>query len=355
MTRKSSFADRLTEGAPLAVFLVLSLLILYQLRSVLVLIAIAILLSLIFQTLLHQIEKVVEKPWLAVIILSVGILALTVAIPLIILPGLSDQVGKLSSALPQYVSDLTSKSKDLHEQYEFVPDLSQEIGKLNDFLRRAIESLPMVLTQALGITIEAFATVVLALYITSDPEFLTNGLFRFIPRRHHRRTKRILKNTRSGIQGWMAGTLWAMLFLGVGTVIGLWILGIPLALSFGIIAGLLEVIPYVGSFAGGFLPALVALTISPTKLILVIVLFLILNQVDAHLIQPMVMGKQVNIHPIGVIVAILIMGNLLGIIGVICAVPAAVIVKTLIDEFTSKSNSNSDKPALSKFSQSIEH
>lgn len=131
---------------------------------------IAILLSLIFQTLLHQIEKVVKKPWLAVLILSVGILTLTVAIPLIILPGLSDQVGKLSSALPQYVSELTAKSKDLHEQYQFVPDLSQEISKLNDFLRRAIESLPLILTQALGITIEAFATVVLALYITSEPE-----------------------------------------------------------------------------------------------------------------------------------------------------------------------------------------
>lgn len=351
MTQKSSLADRLAHGAPLAVLLVLSLLILYQIRSVLVLIAIAILLSLIFQTLLHRIEKVVKKPWVAVLILSVGILALTVTIPLIIIPGLSDQVGKLSSALPQYVSDLTSKSQDLHEKYEFIPDLSQEIGRLNDFLRSAIESLPSILTQALGFTIEAFATVVLALYITSDPEFLTDGLFRFIPRRHHQRTKRILKNTTSGIQGWMVGTLWAMLFLGVGTVIGLWILGIPLALSFGIIAGLLEIIPYVGSFAGGFLPALVALTISPTKLILVIVLFIILNQVDAHLIQPMVMGKQVNIHPIGVIVAILIMGKLLGIIGVICAVPAAVIVKTLIDEFTSKSKSNSDKPTLSKFPQ----
>ena len=66
------------------------------------------------------------------------------------------------------------------------------------------------------------------------------------------------------------------------------------------------------------------------------------------------MGKQVNIHPIGVIVAILVMGKLLGIIGVICAVPAAVVVMTLVNEFTSKSKSDSDKPDLSKFPRTIE-
>ncbi len=348
MTRKQSLSliDRLTRGAPFAVLLLLSFLILYQLRSVLELIAIAILLSLIFQTLLHQLEKLVKKPWLAVLILSVAIIGLTIMFPLVIVPSLLDQVGKLSSQLPQYINNLTSESHNLHEQYQLVPDISQQISKLKNFIDGVIGSLPQMLAQAFGITIEVFATVVLALYITNDPKFLINGLLRFTPRRHHQRTKRILKNITSGLQGWMTGTLWAMLFLGVGTVIGLWILGIPLALSFGIIAGLLEVIPYIGSFAGGFLPALVALTISPVKLILVIVLFLILNQIDAHVIQPLVMGHQVNLHPIAVIMAILIMGELLGIIGVIFAIPAAVIIMKLLDEFTSQSNS--PKPSLSK-------
>ncbi|WP_319419665.1 AI-2E family transporter [Pleurocapsa sp. FMAR1] len=160
MTRKQSlsFADRLTQGAPLAVLLLLSLLILYQLRSVLELIAIAILLSLIFQTLLHQLEKLVKKPWLAVLILSVGILGLTVMFPLVIVPSLLDQMGKLSSQLPQYISNLTSESRNLHEQYQLVLDLSQEISKLNNFIDGVIGSLPQMLAQAFGITIEVFAT-----------------------------------------------------------------------------------------------------------------------------------------------------------------------------------------------------
>ncbi len=89
-----------------------------------------------------------------------------------------------------------------------------------------------------------------------------------------------------------------MLFLGIGATIGLWALGIPLFLPFGIIAGLFEIIPYFGSIVGTFLPALVALTISPLKLGFVLVLFLVLNQLDAHIVQPIVMGKQVHLHTV---------------------------------------------------------
>ena len=69
------------------------------------------------------------------------------------------------------------------------------------------------------------------------------------------------------------------------------------------------------------------------------VLFLLLNQIDAHIFQPIVVGQQVNLHPVAVIIAVLIMGELLGLLGVIFAIPAAVVVTTLMDEFTFKPNS----------------
>lgn len=138
------------------------------------------------------------------------------------------------------------------------------------------------------------------------------------------------------LQSWMSGAFLAMLFLGTGVGIGLWLLGIPLALPFAILAGLFEIIPFFGSFIGGFLPALVALTISPLKLILVLALFLILNQIDAHIFQPIVVGQQVNLNPVGVVITVLIMSELLGVIGLIFAIPAAVVLMTLFDEFTAK-------------------
>ena len=72
-----------------------------------------------------------------------------------------------------------------------------------------------------------------------------------------------------------------------------------------------------------------------------LVLFLVLNQIDAHVFQPIVVGKQVNLHPIAVILAVLIMGELFGLIGVIFAIPVAVVVTTLLDELTASNSLDS--------------
>ena len=342
--RSPTLGEKLTQGAPLAVLLVLSLLIIYQLRSVLILIAIAILLSLILQTLLERLEKSIKQRWLAVLVLVICILGLSVLLPIVILPDLLNEFQKLSANLPDYLSNLTQESENLHQRYSFIPDISQEISKLNNFLYGLLKSFPRVLERVFGITLEAFAIVILALYITYDPGFFTGGILRLTPRRHHRQVRHLFQTMKLRLQGWMTGTLLAMLFLGIGVGIGLWIMGIPLALPFAVIAGLFEVIPIVGSFVGGFLPALVALTISPLKLVFVLVLFLLLNQIDTHIFQPIVVGQQVNLHPVAVIIAVLIMGELLGLIGVIFAIPIAVVVTTLFDEFTAKPSS--DEPIL---------
>ena len=345
--RSPSLGDKLTQGAPLAVWLAVTLLILYQLRSVLELVAIAILLSLILQTLLRQLEKLVKLRWLAILVLAIGILSLSVLLPSVIVPDLVDEFQKLSANLPEYLNNLTEQSQNLHGNYNFIPDISQEISKLNDFLYGLLKGFPRLLEQVFGVTVEAFAIVILALYITYDPGFLTGGLLRLTPRRHHQQLQHLLQTIRLRLQGWMTRAFLAMLFLGIGVGIGLWILGIPLALPFGIIAGLFEVIPFIGSFVGGFLPALVALTISPLKSVLVLALFLILNQIDAHVFQPIVVGQQANLHPIAVVIMVLVMGELLGLIGVIFAIPSAVVVMTLFDELTSKPDFSKSSPSES--------
>ncbi len=102
------------------------------------------------------------------------------------------------------------------------------------------------------------------------------------------------------------------------------------------LAGILEVIPYVGPIVGSILPALVALTISSTRALLVLVYFLILNQLEVHLVQPIVMAQPVKLHPVMVILAFLTMGKLLGLVGILLAVPMAAVLVTLVDEVTPK-------------------
>lgn len=327
---------KLTHGAPLAVLVAAALYILYSLLPVLELVALAALVALIFRTVLQWLQKFVKVTWLAVLILVGIVVAFILFLILVVVPGLFQEAQTLSLALPDYLNSLIRLSRRLHNNASFVPDLSQGLEQLKSVLNRILSFLPALLRNTIDASIETVATLILALYMAYNPNSLIQGMLRLAPRQEHWRIKKLLQSIQVRLEGWIFGTGLGMLIIGGGATIGLWILGIPLALSFGILAGVLEVIPYFGSIVGTLLPALVALTISPVKALLVVVFFLILNQVDVHLIQPVVMGQRVHLHPVVVILAFLSLGKLLGFVGLIIAVPAAAVLVTLVDELTPK-------------------
>ena len=181
------------------------------------------------------------------------------------------------------------------------------------------------------------AAVFLALYMAATPHALVSGTLRLVPEDRREGFRRFLDTLGERLQGWVVGTVLVASFIGTGGGLGLWALGVPLPLTFGIIAGLLNVIPFLGSIVGGLLPALVALTISPTKALLVVALFLILNQIEGNVLQPLIMGREVRLNPAAILIAFLVLGTLLEyIIGALLAVPTAVLVGVLLDELTSK-------------------
>lgn len=331
--QQQSLGDRLTRGAPLAVMVAAVLYILYQLLDVLKLSAVAILVAVILRTLLQWIQQLVKQRWLSIFVL-IGLLGgFGIFLVAVIFPSLFKETQQLIVDLPIYLNTLINLSISLHSSFSFVPDLSQGLAQFRNVTDQLLPSFSLLIKQTVGVTVEFVATLILALYMAHDPATLIGGVFRLVPRRHHPRFHHLLKATGIRLQGWIFGTGIAMLFLGLGATIGLWALGIPLAFSFGVIAGLLEVIPYFGSFAGALLPAIVALTISPWKFLLVLILFLLLNQLDVHVVQPLVVGQQVKLHPVAIILSFLVMGKLLGFIGILLAVPIAAVIATLIDEF----------------------
>ena len=336
---------RLTRGAPLAVLVAVALYIIYRLLPVLELVALAALVALILRTTLQWFQKFVKVPWIAAMMLLGIVVAFGLLLILVVVPSFFQEAQTLSLALPKYLNSLIKLSRRLHNHASFVPDLSQGLEQLKGLLNRVVSLLPLLLRETLSVSIETVATLILALYMAYNPDSLIQGMLRLAPHREHGRIKRLLKSIQVRLEGWIFGTGLGMLIIGGGAIVGLWILKVPLAISFGILAGILEVIPYVGSIVGTLLPALVALTISPVKALLVVVFFLILNQVDVHLIQPLVMGQRVHLHPVVVILAFLCFGKLLGFIGLIIAVPAAAVLMTIIEDLTEEV-SQEEEPAL---------
>lgn len=322
----------LIYGAPLAVFVAVALYILYKLLPVIELVALAVLLALVMRTVLVWFEKVFRVRSIALIMLIGVIIGFFIFLGFVIIPNVIQEATILSAALPQYLNSLIELSRRLHGNISFIPDLSQGLEQLKNVINSLLSYVPVFLTSTLDISLQAVATLILALYIAHDPNTLVNGILRLIPRRHHKRIRNVLQVTKVRLEGWIFGTGLAMLIVGVGATIGLWLLKVPLPLTFGVVAGILEVIPYFGSIVGALLPAIVALTISPLKALFVLILFLVINQLDAHIVQPIVMAKRVNLNPVVVILAFLAMGKLLGLIGVLLAIPTAAIVLIKLNE-----------------------
>ena len=326
-------------GVSLAVLLVVGLLIAYELLPDLELVAIAVLIAVVLRSIVDGVQRIGAPSWMAAIITLVAIGGVGAFLWLVVLPGFVEQAQTFASAVPGYLEDLSRLSDRLPEGVAgYVPDLSENLAeRLRDTLSPLLSSLPQLLTNLTEITVRTIIAVVLAVYMAYDPGSLISGILRLVPDSRREDARELLQDFGVRLRGWVIGTGLAMLIVGTGTGLGLWIIGIPLAPSFGLLAGLLEIIPYFGPVAGALLPTLVALTISPIKALLVVGLFVLLHLVDANLIQPQILGRHVRLHPVVVIVSFLFLGDLLGFVGLLLAIPVVAFLASLVDAIVSKS------------------
>lgn len=334
---------RLTHGAPLAILLAVGLLISYKLVPILELVAIAMLIALVLRTAVNRLCELGMKPWMSVLALFVVGLALGGFVWLAMVPRALNEIQYLTSNGPGSFDSLAALSRQLHSSVGFFPNLSSLSGQLKGYVNQELGSLPGLLVEFGHIGIDMIAVLFLTIYLSISPDALVNSGLRLVPREHRSKVKEVIQCLKIRLRGWILGTAIAMLAVGTGVGIGLWIIGVPLPITFGILAGFLELVPYVGQIVAALLPALVALTISPFKALLVIVLFVIVDQLDAHVIQPLVMGHQVRLHPVVVLVSFLFLGRLLGLAGVVLAVPAAVFVAVLLEETILKNEDSPEK------------
>ena len=192
--------------------------------------------------------------------------------------------------------------------------------------------MPNLVIFAVEEIVAIISVVFLALYLAVDPDTYVRGLLRLVPVNKREVVGRFVDDLAGRLRGWVVGTALVASFVGITGGVGLRLLGVPLALTFGILAGVLDIIPYVGSIVGGTLPALIALTVSPTKALEVAALFFVINQIEGNLLQPKIMGGRVNVSPAMILVSILLFATLIGpVVGTLLAVPAAVTVVTLLD------------------------
>ncbi|MBN2197721.1 AI-2E family transporter [Candidatus Wolfebacteria bacterium] len=187
-----------------------------------------------------------------------------------------------------------------------------------------------VLSSFFGNVALIFATLIISFYMTIDQGGVERLLKSLLPVIHEKYVISIYNRVCNKMGRWFQGQILLMIIIGGITAIGLHLLGVKYALILGILAGLLEIVPIVGPIFAGTLAFLVAIPESFILGIYVIILFLFIQQAESQLLVPLVMKKAVGVSPVVVVIAILAGSQVAGFIGIILAVPAAVVFQEII-------------------------
>lgn len=178
---------------------------------------------------------------------------------------------------------------------------------------------------------------VMGLYLSLTPQLYREWLIALFPPVHRDIVREILKDLRSTLRSWMAGQLVAMFILGLLTAIGLMLLKVPYALTFGVFTGMVAIVPFFGTLVSTLLPALFVLGgpglagFGPgTHAILVIVLGVVIHVVEANIVLPLIVQRNVHIPPVLSMMSVLLAGRLLGPFGLIVAVPLLAALMVLV-------------------------
>lgn len=187
----------------------------------------------------------------------------------------------------------------------------------------ATEVVPKVFS-AVNVLIEIFAVFVMSIYLALQPGVYREWLIALFPPVHRDLVRDVLRDLADALRSYIVAQLTAMAVLGAFTATGLYILGVPYWLTFGIFTGLVAVVPFFGSLLSTILPALIVLG-GPgggTRALLVILLGVIVHLFEGNVVSPLVMSHKIELPPVLTIMSVLVIGKLLGPLGLVIAVPA---------------------------------
>jgi predicted PurR-regulated permease PerM len=261
-----------------------------------------------------------------------------VGVVFLIAPAVASQVQDLVANLPQFLTEL---DQSINRLFRSIPVLRRGVTEsgapgllatsLNELVGVLRGAVVPYLKGGIELIIEGISVFVMALYLARDPSTYVEGLVALVPPERRRLARVILYDLKLTLHAWVVGQLIAMLVLAALTTLGLWILGIPYFLAFGVFAGLAAIVPFFGTLFSTLIPALFALGVyGLPKALAVALLGIGVHLIEANFVAPVVMERQVNLPPVITIAGVLLIGKLFGLAGLIVAVPILAFVMVLI-------------------------
>ena len=331
VNRRSPFMIGLTAAFGVAVAYGLIELVLKS-RSVLILVFLAFFIAAGLDPLVGMLVRRGLPRWAAVLIVIIGVLAVVGGFLAAAIPPLAGEATALAHQVPHYLHDLQNRNSQLgklnvkyHVQDRLTKLLTSGSGSM---VGGVIGAGALVI----GTVSEIVAIGVLSIYFLIGLPQIKLFFYRLIP--HSRRPRAILIGDEifAKVGGYMLGSFITAVIAGFGTYIWLLAWGVPYPLLLGTFVALLDLIPVIGSTVGGIVVSLVALTVSLPVALATLGFYVFYRLAEDYLIVPRIQGRTVEIPALVSLIAVLIGGVLLGIVGVLVAIPVAAAIRLLLKE-----------------------
>lgn len=336
--RRRGFAGRVLAAVGITATVALLLLLLWYAVDVLLLAFAGILLAIFLRALSVWLSgrTPLSGGWsLAVVILA--LVSVLGAGAWLLAPDVAEQVDQLSESVPRSAQQLGQRI----ERYAWGRQLLAQVpttGELLSDKSNVLARVTGVFSTTFGLIAGVVIVLFVGLYLAADPQLYAGGLVRLVPANKRGRAREVLSEVGQTLRWWLLGQIVAMTIVGALSALGLWLLGVPLALTLGLLAALLTFIPNIGPVIAVVPAALLALTQSPTRALYVLLLYLAIQTVESYLITPLMQQRTVRLPPALTIIAQVILGVMLGALGLLLATPltaaALVLVKKLYVEDT---------------------
>lgn len=320
------------RAVPAAVFVTLLIVLLalmaWQLSFVLLLAFAGILLAVLLRHLALMLSQYTPISTSAgVLVVALGIAALLVLGIVFLGPQLFGQVDQVISSLPAALD----QAQSLLKQYSWGQFLLESVPSAEERPSwNILGTISGTVSTVVGVLANLVIVITVGIFLASDPQLYRRGVLHLIPFDKRERAAEIMDALGQGLWRWLIGQGVAMATVAVLSGVGLWLIGVPLALGLGLIAGVMDFIPYVGPWLGAAPAVLLALAQGPTEAIYAALLFLAIQQIEGNVLMPVIQKKASALPPVLTILAVVAFGVLFGFMGVLLATPLLLVTIILV-------------------------
>jgi predicted PurR-regulated permease PerM len=319
-------------GILLATFIVLQ--ILWISRHILSWIFIAIFLALALNPAVDRVEQWTKRRGIAAGLVFIVALAAAVAIGALFIPTLVNQVNDFAHKVPDYLDDITKgrgRLGFLQEKYHLVDKARDALDKGGASKLLGISGTAFALAKGVVTAVLATLTILFMTFfmLMEGPNWMER-LYSLMRPESRQRWQKVGYDIYRTVGGYVTGNLVISLIAGTLTAIVLTIMGVPYAIALGLIVAILDLIPLAGATIAAIIVGAVAFLHSVTAGIVVVAFFIVYQQVENHLLQPVVYGRTVKLSPLAVLIAVLIGAELAGVLGALAAIPVAGAIQVLL-------------------------